>query len=103
MDYDVNISNLQKYKKTFPNFSSFLQILQDSPKTKCRIMDDYQITVIQRLPRYVLLLTDLIKNTKSDHPDYPGLSRALEILKAGVHHVNSKKKKWNSLNGEENL
>lgn len=39
---------------------------------RCRRMwlDDHLISPIQRIPRYVLLLRDLLKRTVPDHPDY---------------------------------
>ena len=38
------------------------------------------ITPVQRLPRYELLLRDLVKNTAKNHPDYPNLTFALEKM-----------------------
>merc|ERR1719216_361589 len=36
------------------------------------------ITPIQRIPRYQLLLKDLLKKTPEDHVDYEGLKTSLE-------------------------
>lgn len=33
-------------------------------------IDSYLIRPVQRIPRYILLLTDMIKHTPKDHPDY---------------------------------
>jgi len=92
LDYEVTINTLQKHKKSRPMLASFLQVLQDSPKTKYRSLEDYQITVVQRLPRYVLLLTDLLNNTSQDHLDYLPISKSLEGIKIGVENLNSEKK-----------
>jgi len=92
LDYETTITNLQKFKKARSMFASFLQVLQDSPKTKCRNIEDYQITVVQRLPRYVLLLSDLMNHTRPDHPDYNHLVRALEGIRTGVENLNYEKK-----------
>jgi len=92
MDYELSIFNLARFKKARPMFASFLQVLQDSPKTRFRNMDDYQITVVQRLPRYMLLLSDLVKNTRVDHVDYVPMTRALESIKTGIENLNSEKK-----------
>ena len=43
-------------------------------------IDDYLIKPIQRLPKYVLLLKDLLRNTSSDHPDYNNISKALQLI-----------------------
>jgi len=41
----------------------------------------YLIMPIQRIPRYRLLLEELIKNTSTEHPDYQSLQKALESIK----------------------
>lgn len=38
------------------------------------------ITPVQRIPRYVLLLKDLLKSTSPQHPDYNNLLRAVKIM-----------------------
>lgn len=38
------------------------------------------ITPIQRIPRYRLLVTQLLKHTKDSHPDYASLNRALNKI-----------------------
>jgi DNA invertase Pin-like site-specific DNA recombinase len=38
------------------------------------------ITPIQRLPRYNLLLRDLLKHTPNDHPEYNRLAEAIEVI-----------------------
>ncbi|CAI8021237.1 Guanine exchange factor for Rac 30 [Geodia barretti] len=36
----------------------------------------YLITPVQRVPRYILLLKDIIQRTPDDHPDYHNLLTA---------------------------
>lgn len=36
------------------------------------------IKPVQRLPKYVLLLKELLKNTQQSHPDYQNVKKALE-------------------------
>ena len=43
-------------------------------------LPSYLITVIQRIPRYILLLKDLIKKTNNEHPDYSNLVKAQEMM-----------------------
>ena len=38
------------------------------------------IKPIQRLPKYILLLKDLIRNTSRGHIDYYGLKKALDEI-----------------------
>src|SRR3990167_7628056 len=46
------------------------------------------IMPIQRIPRYNLLLTDILKNTEEIHPDFANLQIALQSTKAVANHLN---------------
>ncbi|XP_031554199.1 uncharacterized protein LOC116291202 [Actinia tenebrosa] len=43
---------------------------------------------IQRIPRYEMLLKELLKRTKEDHPDYDNLTEALSKAKQGAADLN---------------
>ncbi|EKE42275.1 hypothetical protein ENUP19_0041G0045 [Entamoeba nuttalli] len=49
---------------------------------------DYLIMPVQRLPRYSLLLTDLLKHTPTNHCDYQNITKALEAMKEVTSKVN---------------
>ena len=40
-------------------------------------LDDLLIKPVQRIPRYVLFIKDLLKHTSSSHPDHAPLQKAL--------------------------
>ena len=42
-------------------------------------LENLLIMPVQRLPRYNLLLRDLLKQTKDDHPDYEGLTAVCDF------------------------
>ena len=46
------------------------------------------ITPVQRIPRYKMLLEDVIKNTPDCHPDKKDLKEALETIDALAWHIN---------------
>jgi len=50
------------------------------------------IAPIQRIPRYNLLLKDLIKSTSDSHPDYQNLKAALALMQEVAGHVNNSMK-----------
>jgi hypothetical protein len=50
------------------------------------------ITPVQRIPRYLLLLKELIKSTPEVHSEYQDLQEALRIVEQSCHHVNNTKK-----------
>ena len=54
---------------------------QAAPECKNLTIDQYLIMPIQRVPRHILLLTDLIKHTPPEHPDFAALSKAVERAK----------------------
>ena len=51
-------------------------------------MPFYLITPVQRIPRYNLLLRDLIKQTKTDHPDYNSIQEALKHIGTVADDIN---------------
>jgi hypothetical protein len=48
------------------------------------------ITPIQRIPRYNLLLSDLVKQTEDSHPDYTNLTAALQETLKVAEHLNER-------------
>jgi len=46
----------------------------------------------QRIPRYELLLKELLKYTPKDHTDYVDLQKAFSAVQAVAHHINEQKK-----------
>ena len=53
-------------------------------------LNTYLITPIQRLPRYVLLLSSIKKYTPEDHPDVHELQEAIEAIEQTTSHINKK-------------
>ena len=51
-------------------------------------LDDLLIKPVQRIPRYLLFIKDLLKHTSANHPDHAPLHQALEELKGLVERVN---------------
>ena len=47
---------------------------------------------VQRIPRYVLLLKDLLKHTDKSHPDYEELQKALTGFEQIATEINEKKR-----------
>ena len=65
---------LSRRKKAF---EKYLQKAKEN--TECRGLDllSYLIMPVQRLPRYVLLLSELRKNTSLKHADYKNIDKAV--------------------------
>eukprot|EP01125_Pyxidicula_operculata_P007443 TRINITY_DN2533_c0_g1_i1.p1 TRINITY_DN2533_c0_g1~~TRINITY_DN2533_c0_g1_i1.p1 ORF type:complete len:1306 (-),score=461.85 TRINITY_DN2533_c0_g1_i1:247-4164(-) len=58
----------------------------------------FLIMPVQRLPRYVLLLRDLLKNTEEHETDFALLSKAVEKMSSVADYVNDKKREAENLN-----
>ena len=56
-------------------------------------LDSLLVKPVQRLLKYPLLLTELLKYTPENHPDYTGLEFALRELKAVSLRINDAKKR----------
>ncbi len=56
------------------------------------------VTPIQRIPRYLLLLKDLIAHTPEDHPDFNTLSVIFPLMEDVANYINNEKSKYDNLN-----
>ncbi|XP_044730841.1 uncharacterized protein LOC123293913 [Chrysoperla carnea] len=71
----------------------------------CRLMrglieiplDGYLLTPVQRICKYPLQLAELLKYTKSDHPDYSKIQEALETMRGVAVLINERKRRMESL------
>ncbi|KAJ1968779.1 hypothetical protein IWQ62_001036 [Dispira parvispora] len=70
-------SQLEKKNEAYRHF---LMRGRDHPSCQKLGLSDLLIEPVQRIPRYTLLLTDLLKNTPVHHPDSQDLQRALDRI-----------------------
>ncbi|EFA77564.1 pleckstrin domain-containing protein [Heterostelium album PN500] len=101
-NYNASIAAINECKEN-EKFAKLLE--QNRIAEKCMGLDlsAFLIMPIQRLPRYVLLLQDLVKFTSDDHPDYDNLSVALKKMKDVAEYVNEKKREAENLNQVLNI
>lgn len=89
-NFNEALSQIQECKKSIV----FLEFCNQAfPKFSFSVVDlpSLLITPIQRIPRYQLLLKDLLKHTWPDHPDYGNLTKALGLITDTANYVNQKK------------
>ena len=55
-------------------------------------LNSLRLVPVQRIPRYVLLLKDLLQNTEEDHPDKIPLEKALAAFQKIAVEINEKKR-----------
>lgn len=53
-------------------------------------VQDFCITPVQRVPRYRLLLEQLLKNTPAEHPDFAPLTQAVQLVSDKAAEINKK-------------
>jgi hypothetical protein len=78
-----------------PAVKFWLEECHDNAKdiTAAWSLDSLIIKPAQRLLKYPLLLTDLLKYTSTDHPDYPAIKQALEQIKDAAGRINDLKRR----------
>ncbi|KAG9394989.1 RhoGEF domain [Carpediemonas membranifera] len=60
--------------------------------TEGKDLASYLILPIQRIPRYEMLLKELLKNTRSSHVDWPSLTDAYSTVQQVATYVNERKR-----------
>jgi len=78
----------QTYTKEMKDNQTFINLVtQCNQKSTCRLQH-LLIAPVQRIPRYNLLLADLLKNTETSHPDHANLTNAVQAIQGIASHVN---------------
>lgn len=86
---NLKIADMLKNSK----FEAFLNQCKDNPENKKNLtLESYLIQPVQRTMRYELLLRELLKHTWPDHPDYDGLTKAIEKVHQMAELLNLRKR-----------
>lgn len=85
--YSKSNETLKKSLKRLP-VSDFLTTACRHPDCNQPDLQSFLIQPVQRLPRIVLLLGDLLKHTPSNHPDYSNTNKSLSQIKELLNIVN---------------
>ncbi|KAN0000392.1 hypothetical protein ACTFIZ_000822 [Dictyostelium cf. discoideum] len=91
-NYNQSIKTYNETRKTNPQFAQFINKVESDPELNDRELENLLITPVQQLPRYIMLIQDLIRNTHDDHPDYKPLTEALDKIKHITTIINEKKR-----------
>mmetsp|Transcript_5273 Transcript_5273/g.16099 ORF Transcript_5273/g.16099 Transcript_5273/m.16099 type:complete len:992 (+) Transcript_5273:193-3168(+) len=85
--YQKGLDTYNRYLKESPKFAEALTTCKNATPSKMSL-EHLLIMPVQRIPRYNLLLQDLIKRTPEEHADYPHLNNALQLLLGVADQVN---------------
>ena len=91
-NYPRALETLAELREKNKRFVEFLEKTQTHPKLGGMDINMLILMPIQRIPRYVLLLQELLKCTPEDDPDHSKLVLALEKMRAVADDLNKKKK-----------
>ncbi|KAL3841556.1 hypothetical protein ACJMK2_019680, partial [Sinanodonta woodiana] len=87
-NYILASDTLQEYMQKSKDFADFIQSKEQLPELMGLRIDALLITPIQRIPRYKLLLEDLLQNTSPEHHDYQQLKEATRQISEIATHIN---------------
>eukprot|EP01094_Clydonella_sp_ATCC50884_P014436 TRINITY_DN2487_c0_g2_i3.p1 TRINITY_DN2487_c0_g2~~TRINITY_DN2487_c0_g2_i3.p1 ORF type:complete len:462 (-),score=132.77 TRINITY_DN2487_c0_g2_i3:52-1332(-) len=85
--YEQAMNVYQNEMESNPAFCAVVEECNRATNTDTRL-HHLLIQPVQRVPRYVLLLQDLVKKTGDDHPDRQQLEKALSEIKTVTSHIN---------------
>jgi hypothetical protein len=79
----------------------FAKLIQEFEKEQAATtgglhLNSFLILPVQRPPRYMLLIQELVKHTPEDHPDSTNLKRASELVGSILDELNASKKRSDS-------
>jgi len=74
-------------------FAKFIQNAHNDPRCNSLELPDFLIMPVQRLPRYVLLLENLLNVIDKNEQEYKITQRALKEIQKKTQELNDEKKK----------
>ena len=86
-DFESSAKTVERAMERSRSLSTFVKNQESRPEVQLRL-NALLITPVQRIPRYKMLLEDVIKNTPDCHPDKKSLKEALEQIDALAWHIN---------------
>ncbi|PRP79094.1 hypothetical protein PROFUN_13156 [Planoprotostelium fungivorum] len=97
-NYDKSIAAIRQLREKKPKFREYLEANEFTAAMNAMALQSFMILPVQRIPRYVLLLTDLLKNTHKEDHDHIKLSQALETIKDLAEYINHNKSDTDEIN-----
>jgi len=89
-NFEKGSVTLKNAKKQNSQFNAFLRKCHEKKEMYGNLdLEDYLLMPVQRIPRYQLLLQELLKCTEESHPDFIPLQSALSKIKEVAVHINT--------------
>eukprot|EP01113_Clastostelium_recurvatum_P033801 TRINITY_DN4510_c1_g1_i2.p1 TRINITY_DN4510_c1_g1~~TRINITY_DN4510_c1_g1_i2.p1 ORF type:complete len:1156 (-),score=386.35 TRINITY_DN4510_c1_g1_i2:12-3479(-) len=97
-NFDKSIVTLKSAREKNAAFKKMISELDYTPQLSGLSVESFLILPVQRIPRYVLLLQELLRYTDNNHPDFNGLCEALSFIKELADYINSNKSDAENIN-----
>ena len=78
--FSTSLTTLTTLLNTNSTFSAFIARQETDPRCGKLKLRDWLLTIVQRCPRYLLLLKDLINCTDAEDPEYSSLITVHELV-----------------------
>ena len=78
--FSTSLATLTTLLNTNSTFSAFIARQEADPRCGKLKLRDWLLTIVQRCPRYLLLLKDLINCTDAEDPEYSSLMSVHELV-----------------------
>ncbi|KAL0485888.1 guanine nucleotide exchange factor [Acrasis kona] len=89
-NYDKALDTIERTKSRSSKFKNFMKEAQKDPRSSSHPLNSLMITPAQRLPRYKLLLEDLLKHTNDEHFEKDVLQDVVALIFNITQAINDK-------------
>ncbi|XP_019855957.1 PREDICTED: rho guanine nucleotide exchange factor 39-like isoform X2 [Amphimedon queenslandica] len=87
-NFQTATATLEKCLKSDQRFNDFILTQESRPECNYLNLSALLIVPVQRIPRYKLLLDDLLKHTKQTHIEYTKINSAVQQISAVASYIN---------------
>jgi hypothetical protein len=86
-EFQTSATLVERWSERHKGFRDFLRDQETRPEVQLQL-NALLITPVQRIPRYKMLLEEVIKSTPDGHPDKDNLEKALKEIESVAWHIN---------------
>jgi len=90
--FEVIKSSIDECDTKYPKFHAFLKMCESRPECKRQTFKELLINPVQRLPRYNLLFSDILKRTDATNPDHGHITNANKEISDILSRINEGKR-----------
>jgi hypothetical protein len=87
-NFGLGNETLERLLKENNQFKNFIEMQESQPECNNLNLPSLLITPVQRIPRYRLLLTELLKYTKRTHIEYLKINNATQQIASVASYIN---------------